>query len=192
MTLPELFVIRHGETEWNRQGRMQGDLDSPLTAQGEAQAEELGVMLRRAGITPDTHAFYVSPLGRARHTAALMLGDAVAKVTEDARLREISVGRWTGRDRDQIRAESGLDETAHFMEFYIRAPGGEPIAQLFARCEAFLADLTGPSVLICHGITSRALRTIAMGWGPERLSELPGGQGVIHHVINRQHDELGP
>ena len=190
MILPELFVIRHGETEWNRQGRLQGDLDSPLTEKGRAQALALGALLRAQGITPDSHAFYVSPLGRARHTAALMLGEAVARVTEDARLREISVGRWTGKDRAAILADSGLGEDAHFMEFYIRAPGGEPIAQLYDRCAAFLEDLTGPSVVICHGITSRALRAVAMGWGPDRMADLPGGQGVVHHVVNRQHAEI--
>ena len=190
MSLPEIFVIRHGETEWNRQGRLQGDLDSPLTERGRAQAKAVGALLRAEGITPDSHAFYCSPLGRARRSAALILGPGADRVIEDARLREISVGRWTGLDRAAILAETGLGEDAHFMEFYLRAPGGEPLAQLHDRCRAFLETLTRPSVVICHGITSRALRAAAMGWGPERLADLPGGQGVVHHVANGQHAEM--
>ncbi|SMY07880.1 histidine phosphatase family protein [Flavimaricola marinus] len=191
MNLPELFVIRHGETEWNRESRWQGDLDSPLTEQGRVQARAVGAILRREGITPATHRFYASPLGRARKTAELILG-TVDGIIEDARLREISVGQWTGLSRDQIRAQSDLPEDAHFLDYYASAPGGEPIEHLFARAEAFLGSLTGPSVLVTHGITSRVLRTAAMGWGPDRLNELPGGQGVVHHVLNRQHAELHP
>jgi glucosyl-3-phosphoglycerate phosphatase len=191
LTLPEVFVIRHGETEWNRQSRWQGDLDSPLTAEGRQQAVAMGELLRRIGITPASHRFYASPLGRARLTAQLLLGSSDA-ITEDARLREISVGQWTGLTRDEIRARANLPEAAHFLDYYASAPGGEPIGQLFDRVTSFLSGLTGPSVIVTHGITSRVLRTVAMGWGPERLDEVPGGQGVIHHVVNRQHAELHP
>lgn len=191
MKLPEIFVIRHGETEWNRQTRWQGDLDSPLTPEGRQQAVDMGVLLRHRGVTPGTHRFFASPLGRARTTARLILGDE-ADLTEDARLREISVGQWTGLTRDEIRARADLPEAAHFLDYYASAPGGEPIAQVFDRVAAFLCALTGPSVVVTHGVTSRALRTVAMGWGPDRLDEVPGGQGVIHHVLNRQHAELRP
>ena len=189
--IPEIFVIRHGQTEWNLAGRWQGDLDSPLTAQGIAQAKAVGAQLGRLGITPASHRFYTSPMGRARATAQLMTGGQ-AVVVEDARLREISVGRWTGATRDEIRAQTDLHADTHFLDFYAAAPGGEPFAVMQDRCAAFLDALTGPSVIVTHGITSRFLRTLAMGWGLDRVAELPGGQGVIHHVANRQHAEITP
>lgn len=189
--IPEIFVIRHGQTEWNLAGRWQGDLDSPLTALGIAQARAMGAQLARLGITPDSHRFYTSPMGRARRTAQLIAGKQ-GPLIEDARLREISVGRWTGATRDEIRAQTDLHADAHFLDYYAAAPGGEPFAVMQERCAEFLEGLTAPSVIITHGVTSRFLRTLAMGWGLDRVTELPGGQGVIHHVVNRQHAEITP
>lgn len=191
MDIPEIYVIRHGETEWNRAGLWQGDLDSPLTDLGIGQARAMGDLLRREGITAATHRFYSSPIGRARRTARVMLGED-APIVEDARLREISVGLWTGVDRAAIRVRTGLDEGAHFMDHYEAAPEGEGLAAVLVRARAFLAALTEPSVIVTHGITSRLLRTAAMGWGLDRARDLPGGQGVIHHVLNRRHGELVP
>ncbi|MBI1418417.1 MAG: histidine phosphatase family protein [Limimaricola sp.] len=191
---PEIYVLRHGQTEWNRQGRWQGDLDSPLTPEGQAQAEAMGRLLADLGVTPASHHFYTSPLGRARRTAALALAAQGTKgsAIEDARLREISVGRWTGRTRDEIVHESGLAADAHFLEFYAAAPGGESFAEIAGRAEAFLSGLAGPAVVVTHGITSRFLRLVALGWGMARLAELPGGQGVIHRVHAGRHEELAP
>ncbi len=107
MDLPEIYLIRHGETEWNRAGRWQGDLDSPLTETGRTQAARIGAALKNAGVGPETHRFYTSPMGRARRTAALILvalGQSDAAMTEDARLREISVGGSTDMIRAAIRA----------------------------------------------------------------------------------------
>ena len=83
---PELLILRHGETEWNREGRMQGALDSPLTYVGRAQALAQGAALRAAGIGPVR--WFSSPQGRALETARLASGEA--RVTADDRLREES------------------------------------------------------------------------------------------------------
>ncbi|MBL4811875.1 MAG: histidine phosphatase family protein [Rhodobacteraceae bacterium] len=191
MTVPELYIIRHGETEWNRAGRWQGDLDSPLTENGQTQAVAMGGLLRSLNITPDSHAFWTSPIGRARKTAALVL-DGQGEALEDARLREISVGDWTGASREEVRATSTLHKNANFLDFYAATPGGESFASMQARTEAVIAGLTGPTVLITHGITSRFLRLAALGWGEERLGELPGGQGVIFRIHEGCHEELVP
>ncbi len=195
MPVPELLILRHGETEWNRQGRWQGDLDSPLTPEGEAQARAMGDLLRDLGVTPATHAFHTSPIRRARCTAALVLaaqGADEAVLIEDARLREISVGDWTGRTRDEIRATSGLAEDASFLDYYAAAPGGESFAAIAHRVQAFLAGVTGPSVIVTHGITSRVIRALALGWSVDRIADLPGGQGVIHRIDKGRHDEITP
>ena len=194
MMLPELLILRHGQTEWNLAGRWQGDLDSPLTDEGRAQARAMGRLLADMGVTLDSHHFYTSPLGRARETTALALVELGGShtVTEDARLREISVGRWTGLTRDDILGQTSLSRDAHFLDFYAAAPEGETFDQMGTRAAAFLADLTGPAVIVTHGITSRVLRTLALGWGLERLAEVPGGQGVIHRIRDGRHEELAP
>lgn len=194
-SVPELLILRHGETEWNRAGRWQGDLDSPLTEEGRAQARAMGRLLAGLGVTGQSHVFYCSPIRRARRTARLVLAEMgidADLLHEDARLREISVGDWTGRDRASIRAMAGLPEDAHFMDYYAAAPGGEGFAAVAQRVEAFLAGVTDPAVVITHGVTSRVLRICALGWDISRMVELPGGQGVIHRVQGGQHTEIAP
>lgn len=189
MNLPELYVIRHGETEWNREGRWQGALDSPLTELGRTQAKEVGALLREIGVAPATHQYFVSPQGRARATARILLdGEAEARV--DERLSEIGVGDWAGLRRSEIIAAAGLPDGASFLDLYRAAPRGEPFEALLARVTAFLRDLDGPTVVVTHGITSRFLRSAALGWGLDRLEELPGGQGVVHRVRDGWHETL--
>ena len=193
MDLPDIYLIRHGETEWNLAGRWQGDLDSPLTDTGRGQAAQIGAALARAGIGPATHRVYSSPLGRARHTAALILaalGQPDAAVTEDARLREISVGAWTGMSRTAIHAASGLHADAHFMDYYAAAPGGEGFPAMQTRALAFLGTLNAPSVIVTHGVTLRFLRAAAMGRRDAGLGDPLGSQGVIHHIAGGRHTEI--
>lgn len=189
-SLPELLVIRHGETVWNRESRWQGELDSPLTELGERQARELGWLLADMGVTPATHEMRVSPQGRARATARLIARITGHGVFEDDRLREIGVGDFTGRTREEILAATGLGPDAHFLDAYAKAPSGESFEAVMARVTELLADLSRPTVLVTHGITSRFLRTAALGLGLDRVDEVPGGQGVIHRIRQGQHDTL--
>ena len=191
MTLPELYVMRHGETEWNRLGRWQGPHDSPLTETGEAQARDLGALLRARGVlAPGAFDILTSPQGRAVRTAELAFGPGAAR--PDDRLREIGVGDWAGRDRAVIRAEAALPEDAHFLDLYAAAPGGEPFADLYARVQDLLRDLVRPSVIVTHGITSRFLRSAALGHGLDALDVVPGGQGVVHHLRGGEATILRP
>ena len=100
---PKIWFLRHGQTEWNRAYRLQGQLDSPLTKQGIAdahrQAAIIGPVLAQK---PD---IYVSPLGRTRQTAQIALAGAACSY--DDRLMEIHAGDWQGRLREEILAETG-------------------------------------------------------------------------------------
>src|SRR6266478_5466016 len=116
-----IFLVRHGETEWNRARRYQGWSDSPLTARGIAQAEAIGHRLRAL---PEAAAAEIiaSPIGRARRTAQIIaecLG-RTAPLRFDERLREISLGSWDGLDRAEIRSRMG-EKFAEF-EWYFQTP----------------------------------------------------------------------
>ena len=176
MTHPELYILRHGETEWNAQDRMQGWLNSPLTAKGEMDAARQGEILRGRDLAG--FAYWCSPSGRAVQTAGIACSQAEAILT-DIRLREIGVGDWAGRLRGELPAGTGPDP---YMAQYEMAPNGEGLARLTQRCQDFLDDLQGPAVLITHGITSRVLRSIVIG--PEALAKptLNGGQGCVYHL----------
>ncbi|MFL4471421.1 histidine phosphatase family protein [Tateyamaria armeniaca] len=181
MTYPDLLILRHGETEWNLAGRMQGEMDSPLTATGRAQASAQQRILTRFGI--DGWQAWTSPQGRSAVTARIAMGERAEDLRTDPRLSEITMGEWTGlHRRDIVAAAPHLFETEMDLNWYDHAPGGEGIAALYERTGAFLDDLTGPSVIVTHGITSRMLRCHALGLEPAAFTELPGGQGIVYHL----------
>ncbi len=191
MDLPEIFVLRHGETEWNHAHRMQGGLDSALTAKGRAQADAMGAALAAAGVRGQSHGLLSSPQGRALHTAQIANRHLGADITPDARLSEITMGAWSGLTRDQIDARWPGPADESFIEFYARAPGGESFESLWDRCGAVLAALARPTVIVTHGFTSRFLRTRALGMSLADLDVLPGGQGVVFHIHQGRHETLG-
>ncbi len=176
----ELLILRHGQTEWNRIGRMQGWRDSSLTALGRAQAARQGDILRGLGV--GGWPWFSSPQGRAMTTARIALGDAAGPITPDGRLREIGLGDWTGALRETIRAGAPHLFANGDLGWYDHAPGGEGLTALAARAQAFLDDLDGPVVVVTHGITSRVMRALALGMAVRDFDKLPGGQGVVHHI----------
>lgn len=182
--------MRHGQTLWNEEGRFQGTFDSPLTKKGEAQAIEMGSKLRSHGVSAQSYKFCSSPQRRSLETARLALGEIGSKVVPDPRLREISVGAWNGLTREEIQKRWPGPEDEHFVEMYARAPGGESFESVWDRVGDFLESLRSPTVIFTHGFTSRMLRTRAMGLSLAELDELPGGQGVIFHLYNGQHNIL--
>jgi len=191
--LPDILVIRHGETEWNRAGRLQGRVDSALTELGRAQAVAMGRVLADLGVTQDSHAILGSPQGRSMATAELALATLGLSVVADHRLAEVDIGTWSGLTMAEIAASGYAmlpEET--YTDFCCRAPGGEGFDALWGRAGALLADLTRPTVLFTHGLTSRVVRTIALGYGPEQLEEVPGGQGVIFEISAGVHKTHAP
>lgn len=188
-SFPELYILRHGETVWNAEDRMQGGLNSPLTETGKGHAALQAQILARIDLAGFDA--LCSPQGRAFETAAIALARLVPFVRTDDRLREIGVGEWQGLVRDPAWMKGPVEDTPDGpIAYYENAPGGEGFAALEARCRAFLADLKGPSVLVTHGITSRMMRTIVLGRHPSTLSALPGGQGNVFHLKDGVQTEL--
>lgn len=178
---PEVYVLRHGQTEWNAVGRMQGGLDSALTPEGRAQAARQGRILA----SRDLEGFeaWCSPQGRAIATAAIAVVGRVAQIRSDDRLREIGIGAWEGRLRRDIAELAGAgDATDAGLLAYDLAPHGEGLAALRARCRAFLADRAAPMVIVTHGITSRVMRLVLTGGTLSEIARIGGGQGVVYHI----------
>lgn len=176
MNQPELYILRHGETVWNAENRMQGWLNSPLTPKGEMDAARQGEILRDRDLAG--FAFWCSPSGRAVQTAGIACAMAEA-VHTDIRLREIGVGDWAARLRDELPMPDGPDP---YMAQYEMAPNGEGLVAVEARVAAFLADLDGPAVLITHGITSRVIRGQVIGVDALANPSVHGGQGCVYHL----------
>ncbi len=164
-----LILLRHGESTWNAEGRMQGTADPPLSEAGRAQARELVPLL--GGLAPD--AVVSSDLLRARQTVeALGLNGA----RTDPRWREAGLGRWTGRLADEVVAE---EPEAHggWLEGSAAPPGGEAFADTCARIAAAIADLAasgaGRALVVTHGGPIRAACAAVAGLPRSGLVAVP-------------------
>ena len=183
---PPIWFLRHGQTEWNLAGRIQGRLDSPLTALGRAQATGQSALIAdvAARVCAGTGGVYVSPLGRARATAALALPGCAQIV--DARLAEIDTGAWEGLRKADL--PQGPDDLAT----YAAAPGGEGLKTLIGRVRAFADDLRGPSIVVAHGLLGQVLRGLAKGLPPEAMGAQDNRQGCVYHLAGGRECRLDP
>tara|TARA_R110002049_G_scaffold10127_1_gene50158 strand:- start:122586 stop:123170 length:585 start_codon:yes stop_codon:yes gene_type:complete len=179
---PKIWFLRHGQTVWNRAFRLQGQLDSPLTDQGIADAQRQAKIM--APILAQRPAIFASPLGRVQQTAAIALAGAVHRI--DPRLMEIHAGVWQGLTRDEIMAArpdwAATDPTP--LEIYEAAEQGEGPAAFHARIKAFLQDLTDPSVIVAHGLLGQVLRAEVRGLDLGQAGQLCNRQGCVYLLEN--------
>lgn len=179
---PDILIIRHGETVWNRSGRFQGRRDSELTEAGRRQALCQRKILTDHGIVPD--AVFCSPQGRARQTARLIFGDR-GDLRLDARLQEIDFGQWEGLTRDEVAAQTGDPSASGLWQF--ASPGGEDFATISRRVSGFLDDLRGPAIVVTHGTTSQVLRGLCLGLDQAALLRLPKDHGCVYSLSAGRH-----
>ncbi len=178
MQFPTIWFLRHGQTEWNAQHRIQGQLESDLTPLGVAQARDQARLM--PPILAQGPACYVSPLGRAQKTAEIALGGAPC--TTDPRLAEVHAGVFQGLTKTQA-AQLRPDITAACpepLDLFCEAPDGEGYATFHNRIEAFLQSLTGPSVVVAHGLWGQVLRGIICGLDRAEQAKLPNEQGCVY------------
>ncbi|MGJ4891458.1 histidine phosphatase family protein [Bradyrhizobium sp. HKCCYLR20261] len=188
MPRPTIYYIRHGETEWNALGRLQGTQDIPLNALGRVQAVQAGNILSelvaRNGHDAGRLPYVASPLIRARATMELVRGALklpVADYALDARLREIGYGKWEGATLPEMQAADPVFYARRLTEKWTLAPeGGETYADVERRVREWYDGLTGDIVAVAHGGTARALM-VALGFEtPSRAVDLPIQQGAVY------------
>ena len=155
-----VLLVRHGRTEWNEQGRIQGHTDIPLSEEGRARLRESRIPTAFAGFR-----WHSSPLVRAVESARL-LGASLTAV--DARLMEMHWGEWEGETRASLRARLG--ERMRRLEdrgIDFRPPGGESPRELTRRLEGWLRDVSAGGqgiVAVTHKGILRAALALATGW----------------------------
>ena len=179
---PDLHLLRHGETEWNLEERLQGRGDSALTERGLGQARRQAALLRGVGGVRLS-----SPLGRADRTARIVFGPDFRR---DDRLVEICVGRFAGQRLADLRRAHPALFSGGPLDWYDRCPGGEGFAALHARCAAFLAGLQGPAIIVTHAITLRMIRLIVLDRPLSALACDPVHQGAVHRLSRGQETVL--
>ena len=188
MTAPVLYFLRHGETDWNAEGRLQGDQDIPLNALGRRQATACGEILRdllaRDGRAPATLPYVASPLIRASETMELMraaLGLPAAGYRTDPRLREVAFGQWEGVTMRELRRTVPAAVAARERDKWnFIPPEGESYAQMALRMAEWRASLQGDTVAVAHGGTARALLVLFGASTPAEAPQVDIGQGVVY------------
>lgn len=159
----KLYIMRHGQTQWNKERRLQGRSEIELNENGIEQAKDVGKELAQVEFSRA----FSSPLRRAQETARLVLGERDVPIIVDDRIEEISFGAWEGLCIEPSRAEVPMDEFEKFMKDpsnYIPPDGGESIAHICKRARGFVKELIedpkyqDETILItAHGAAVRAL-----------------------------------
>ena len=175
--MTSLILIRHGETDWNVEGRYQGQADPPLNAKGVAQAHKLAQALSSASLD----VLYTSPLRRARQTAQILAETLGLPLHLEPRLMEIHQGDWQGRLRADIAARyPDLFRRWQTEPWVVTPPGGESLAQVQARVYAALDEILsrhqGQRIgLVTHRIPIALTKVRYQGLDPDavRTLELP-------------------
>jgi broad specificity phosphatase PhoE len=186
--MPTIYYIRHGETQWNADGRLQGQQDIPLNDLGQTQAAHAGRVLAdlfaRDGRDERSLAFVASPLGRARATMELVRGAMnlpPKDYTIDDRLREIGYGLWEGSTLAQMQvSDPDLFAQRQSDKWVVAPPDGESYVSVQARMTDWYGQLTGGTVAVAHGGTARALM-VALGLEtPASAADLTIEQGAVY------------
>jgi broad specificity phosphatase PhoE len=180
---PVLYLIRHGETDWNLEGRLQGGRDIPLNDMGRIQAQDVARRLTIACPHFDDLDYVASPMSRARETMEIMRGELdlhphTYKV--DERLREITFGTWEGltwrevkaRDPDRARARE-RDKWGYVP------PSGESYRMLLERIRPWFDSLQRDTAAVCHGGVARVIMAMGAGIEPRDAENADIHQGRV-------------
>ena len=173
-----LYLVRHGETRWNVERRLQGRMDSPLTLRGLEQIRGYGAALRAALPSDGAIEICASPLPRARQTAGLlaeMLQVASERCCESELLAERYCGAWEGLRLADLVARHGDEVQLWWRQWETPIGGdGETLAQVFERARAWLAQPRSAThvVVVTHGVMSRQFRGAYLGLDAEATMAL--------------------
>jgi broad specificity phosphatase PhoE len=188
-----IYLVRHGQTEFNRERRLQGHVDSDLTELGVRQAEAVGRLLK--DLIPDPAGWRIvsSPLGRTRETSRIVAAaTGVADIAYDPRLMEISCGDWDGRLRSEI-------EAAHPNTFKVPGgifdlPSGESYEAMSGRLGDWLSSLPPEPerriIAVSHGVAGRVLRGLYTGLSRGELSTQDVPQDAIFRLQDRRVERI--
>ena len=173
----KIYLVRHGETEWNKEGKLQGQSDIPLNEYGRELAQITAEGLRDIPFD----AVYCSPLIRAKETAEIIKGDRKIPIYFDQRIKEISFGVEEGANLQEIKKneKDPLYNFIHHTEKYIPPEKGESFKELYKRSAEFMKEVLIPAqkkyetlLLVAHGALNRSILNQIAGIPIDRFWEI--------------------
>ena len=196
MRLPKIYLLRHGQTVWNAEGRYQGQLNSPLTLKGKEQAKANGEKLVKHLKGRDEFVFYSSPLGRALSTAKIIadiIGFNKDKIVFDDRIQEINYGIFEGKTKHYCQTELKEQfEAREANKWSYTLEGGESYETVTIRLREWLSTLDSkkPIVIVAHEMINRTLRGIYLGLENEVMLKLRQPNDVLIVLDGGKEDVL--
>ncbi|MCB8820244.1 histidine phosphatase family protein [Microvirga rosea] len=189
---PTIYFIRHGETDWNVEGRLQGQRDIPLNDVGRVQAEEAGRRLQALVPHVEDLDYVASPMLRTRETMERMreaMGLYPDYYRLDERLIELTFGAWEGLTWKEVRKLEPQLAALRERDKWNYAPpgGGESYAMLADRVRPILDGLTRDTALVAHGGVARAFLAVACGVSTRHAASIDIWQGKILVIEGRNH-----
>ncbi len=188
---PKIYFIRHGETDWNLEGRLQGQKDIPLNDLGRVQAEEAGRRLQSIAPHVEDLAYMASPMLRTRETMEILRGSIGLHPESyklDERLVEITFGAWEGMTWKEVRkAEPQLAALRERDKWNYVPPGGESYAMLVDRIHPVIEDITRDTVIVAHGGVARAFLALCCGVNSRQAASMDIWQGRVLVIEGRNH-----
>ncbi|EIQ1510522.1 histidine phosphatase family protein [Vibrio parahaemolyticus] len=160
-----IFVLRHGETEFNADKKLQGHCNSSLTSKGSEQARRVGTTLKQY-VENCPFRVYSSTLGRALQTSQIVceeLNYSYEKLNKEPRLKEFSLGEWEQRTIPSLEQE--IPNLLSQNDWYLQAPNCETYESVRERLSCWLSDVTHDEdiVVVSHGLTGIVLRGLLLG-----------------------------
>lgn len=181
-----IFVVRHGETDWNLVGRLQGGHDIPLNDLGCEQAASAARVVERLAGDVARLDYVASPLSRTSQTMSILraeLGLPPDHFRREPRLKEISFGRWEGATWQELkRRDPGAIAQRREDPWHFRPPGGESYAELSTRVMTAIGELTGNTVVVTHGGVVRAMLHALTDMPAGEAAFLPVRQGAVYLI----------
>jgi len=193
-----LYLLRHGETAWNLERRMQGSKDSSLTARGRAQATAMGRALAiELAREPGPTLFLRSPLGRTRETSSIIgreLGLDPTEWRDDPRLAELRYGEWEGSTWAEIEADhpNAMASWRGDPESFC-PPGGETHFDLRRRSAEALADIVASgirTVVVSHGVSGAVMRGLLHGLDARAMFVLEKPQDAFFRLLDGREERI--
>jgi broad specificity phosphatase PhoE len=172
-----IIFVRHGETDWNKNGLIQGSIDTDLNETGHAQAKNVASLLVQQDIEWTDYRIVVSPQRRAQQTAECVLNALNRDLDSiDDRVKELGFGIWEGKPFWELKASPVYPADSE-SRFYWRPQLGESYEDGVTRVNDWRSTLSKPTLVISHGAVGRCLMGSFTGLGPSALVNLPTPQG---------------
>lgn len=187
---PLTYIVRHGQTDWNVEGRLQGQADTDINTLGRQQADRNGAKLRELIQRPDEFDFVASPLRRTCETMERIrsgMGLPARGYRTDPLLKEVHFGDWQGFTHAELEAANpGCTEGRSSNKWRFMPPGrdAESYEKMSLRMKTFLDKLDGPTVCVTHGGIIRAVFHLIGGLDGDEAAAMDVPQDRILRLSN--------